>query len=114
MQELALRKERLRGVGHLWRKQLPPTATSDTFGGMSPSFPRSAEGRVPARGKPPGLLTATEAAAVLGLTSRRVAQLASAGQLEAAMLTPWGRLFARAEVERLARVRAEARAPGQT
>ena len=55
------------------------------------------------RGRTPhGLLTTTEAAPLLGVTDRRVRQLAEAGLLRAAIDTPWGRLFDRAEIERLA------------
>lgn len=57
------------------------------------------------------LLTSSEAAVRLGVSTRRVRQLAQTGALLPAMSTPIGRLFDEAEIERLATERAEAGAP---
>lgn len=51
------------------------------------------------------LLSPSAAARLLGLTARRVRQLARSGRLPATV-TPLGRLYARADVDRLASERA--------
>jgi excisionase family DNA binding protein len=60
------------------------------------------------------LVTTSEAAPLLGVTERYVRLLAAEGRLVAAIKTPWGRLFERAEVERLAAERHAARAAKET
>jgi hypothetical protein len=54
--------------------------------------------------KSSALLTGSQVATELGLTSRRVAQLAAAGRIKYTS-TPLGRLYAREHVDRLARER---------
>ena len=56
-------------------------------------------------------LSPTEAARVLRLSVQRIAQLAAAGRLPYTM-TPLGKLYARRDVEDLARQRQRARAGG--
>lgn len=55
------------------------------------------------------LITSREVAPLIGVSERYVRLLAARGRLATAVETPWGRLFERAEVERLATERAEAR-----
>jgi excisionase family DNA binding protein len=56
------------------------------------------------------VITSREAAPILGVSDRYVRRLAAEGKLPTAVETPWGRLFARSEVEHLAAERA-GRAP---
>jgi len=55
------------------------------------------------------LITSREAAPLLEVSERYVRLLAADGRLVAAIETPWGRLFERAEVKRLAAERHAAR-----
>lgn len=79
-------------VGNPWRKPplAPAMVDSMTAGG--------------------NLITSREAAPLLGVSERYVRLLAARGHLAAAIETPWGRLFERTEVERLAAERSRRRA----
>jgi len=98
----SIAEEPLRVDGGLWGQRRAASAAL----GMLPLMDQATRDR-----SPRGLLTSPEAAAVLGVGPRRARQLAEAGVLRPAIVTPWGRLFERTEVERLAAERGASRPP---